>query len=143
MVDTLWKNAIPDWLVPWIAETQANDVSCRWSLFAFSRGAAWGAIVAADVRLTFHRVLLVALYVLPSMDCEREKRKLIVMLSQGEHRFCIAFGSADHWKSDISIQAIQRTCRNITFEGLGHAASLSKAVEVLWEGLFFHANAIR
>ena len=61
-----WRNVVPDWLPKWVAEAQGRGVRCRWGIFGNNRGGAWGAILAADGRLTFHRVLLVAPYILPS-----------------------------------------------------------------------------
>ena len=63
-----WKNPVPDWLVPWLAEAQAADKECKWSICGYSRGAAWGAVVAADPWLTFSRVLLIGPYVLPCLS---------------------------------------------------------------------------
>jgi hypothetical protein len=131
-----WKNAVPDWLLNWVAEAQVDDPSCRWSLFGFSRGAAWGTILADDVRLTFHRVLLVAPYVLPSCS-DVDRHKLTVKLPMYGGDLCIAFGSADPWKACSLFQAIQQTCRSKVFEGIGHQTSLAKAVQELWEGLIF------
>ena len=140
-----WKNGVPDWLLNWVAEAQVDDASCRWSLFGFSRGAAWGAILAADVRLTFHRVLLVAPYVLPSCS-DSDRHKLTVNLPMyrrgaGGPGFrddlCIASGSEDPWPPCVFfLPTIQQTCRSIVFEGVGHPASLAKGVE-LWNNLLF------
>ena len=131
-----WKNGVPDWLVNWVAETQANDVSCRWSLFGFSRGAAWGGLLAADVRLRFHRVLLVAPYVLPSCSAD-DRLQLKARLPMYERNLLIVFGSADPWQPCSLIQEIKQTSGSRVFEGLGHEASLAKAVQELWLGLFF------
>ena len=131
-----WKNAVADWLLNWVAEAQVDDPSRRWSLFGFSRGAAWGAILALDVRLTFHRVLLVAPYVLPSCS-DHDRHKLTVKLPKYGHDLCIVFGTADPWQPCILIKTIQQTCRNMIFEGLGHEASMAKGVQELWTGLVF------
>lgn len=136
-----WKNGVPDWLVNWVAETQVNDASCRWSLFGFSRGAAWGALLAADVQLRFHRVLLVAPYVLPSCSPD-DRHKLTARLPMYERNLLIAFGSADSTKLEVIslIQEIQQTSGRTAvceFEGLGHKASLARAVQEFWRGLFY------
>jgi len=130
-----WKNAVADWLGNWVAEAQAYHPA-QWSLFGFSRGAAWGSILAIDVRLAFHRVLLVAPYVLPSCS-EQEKDTLTKRLPQYGTNLCIVFGTADPWPVDPLIQRIQDTCRSINFPDLGHEASMTKGVQELWRGLVF------
>ena len=131
-----WKNGVPDWLVKWVSEIQVKDASCQWSLFGFSRGAAWGALLAADARLQFHRVLLVAPYVLPSRSHEDEC-KLKARLPMYKGNLLIAFGSADPWPPFSLIQEIIKTSRHRVFDGAGHEASLAKAVQECWPGLFY------
>ena len=131
-----WKNNVPDWLLNWVAEAQADDASCQWSLFGFSRGAAWGAILAADVNVRFHRVLLVAPYVLPCLS-NSDRQKLEMRLPMYKHNLYITFGSTDPWKPCTLIQTIQQNCHNMVFEGLGHEESLAKAAQKLWRGLVF------
>lgn len=131
-----WKNDVPDWLLNWVAQAQVNDVSCQWCLCGVSRGAAWGAILAADVRLTFRRCLLVAPYVLPSCS-DRCRGMLTVRLPTYKKNLCIAFGSADPWQPCNVFQQIQQSCRSRVFEGLGHDESIRQGVQDLWKGLMF------
>ena len=130
-----WRNEVPDWLVNWAIEAQAADNS-RWSLFGFSRGACWGAAIAADVRLHFHRVALVAPYILPRWS-EEQTSQLCVRLRQKGNNLCIAFGSRDHWQPCSVVQLIQEACASLVFEGLDHQESLRAGVQALWHGLFF------
>ena len=133
-----WKNDVPDWLLNWVAAAQRNDVKCTWSLFCFSRGAAWGAILAADVRLNFHRVLLAAPYVLPSYNHGPGHRmRLTERLPLYGHNLCIAFGTEDPWKPCSLIEGVQQTCIHKVFQGLGHEATLAKCVQEFWSGLLF------
>ena len=133
-----WKNDVPDWLLNWVAAAQRNDAKCTWSLFCFSRGAAWGAILAADVRLNFHRVLLAAPYVLPSYNHDPGHRmRLTERLPLYGHNLCIAFGTEDPWKPCSLIEDVQRTCIHQVFQGLGHEATLAKCVQEFWNELLF------
>ena len=133
-----WKNDVPAWLPNWVAAAQKNDAENTWSLFGFSRGAAWGAILAADVRLNFHRVALVAPYVLPSYNHDPgHRKKLTDRLPLYRHNLCIAFGTEDTWKPCSLIEGVKRTCSHTVFQGLGHKASLAKGVQELWTGLLF------
>ena len=131
-----WKNEVPDWLLNWAIEAQQAEDNSRWSLFGFSRGACWGAAMASDVRLRFHRVVLVAPYVLPRWG-EQQTRKLCARLPQYGNNLYIAFGSRDPWPPCTVIEFLQRTSRSEVFEGLNHEESLGACVQALWSGLCF------
>ena len=94
----------------------------QWSIFGFSRGAAWSTKLAADPTLKFHRVLLVAPYVLPSLS-ESDKGQIAMRLPLYKEDLMTCFGSRDHWPPSELIQQIQKTCCNKVFEGMGHEAS--------------------
>jgi len=133
-----WRNGVPDWLIDWIKEKQAEDIS-QWSLVGFSRGAAWGAIVAADARLAFHRVLLVAPYILPRSTHEPGfMERLEKILRKYNKRLRIVFGSEDTWRPCELVQRIQDTsgCISDSYIGLGHTESFYEASRTLWCALF-------
>ena len=133
-----FKNEVPGWLIDWIMQKQAGDTS-RWSLVGFSRGAAWGAIVAADARLTFHRVLLVGPYILPQSKREQGFiERLVTTLPKYNHKLCIVFGSADPWQPCDLVRRIQDTsgCLSYLYPGLGQKESFSAASRRLWRRLF-------
>ena len=138
-----WTNDVPDWLLKWVAKAQVDDASCQWCLFGFSRGAAWGAILAADVNVTFHRVLLVAPYVLPSLSTN-DRQKLETRLPKYKHNLYIAVGSKDVWKpytiallEAIHIDPNDPLIQTIVFEGVDHWESLEKAAQKLWKKHFY------
>ena len=133
-----FKNEVPGWLIDWIMQKQAEDTS-RWSLVGFSRGAAWGAIVAVDARLTFHRVLLVGPYILPQSKREQGFiERLVTTLPKYNHKLCIVFGSADPWQPCDLVRRIQDTsgCLSYLYPGLGQKESFSAASRRLWRRLF-------
>ena len=128
----------PGWLLDWLAAEQDDEQISRWAFCGFSRGAAWGAILAADVRLNFHRVLLAAPYVLPSYNHGPGHRmRLTERLPLYGHNLCIAFGTEDPWKPCSLIEGVQRTCIHKVFQGLGHEATLAKRVQECWNELLF------
>ena len=125
-----WRNPFPEWLAEWVENRQADDASLTWSLFGFSRGAAWGAILAARVR--FHRVVLVAPYVLPSRG---DHEAIYKNLAKYNGNLYITVGSEDYWKKWTTgmIEATKGTCPHMELEGVGHEGSLRPSVHHLWK----------
>ena len=127
-----WKNDIPDNLWEWVAEAQRGNSRIAWTLYGGSRGGAWGAILAADPRLRWSQVILVAPYVLP----RRRDQPLAVGLRRLEKRLRVAFGTADDWLADtrsfVDQCGIRDTCVMEGFSGLKHDASLKEGEE-LWK----------
>ena len=135
---TPWKNTPPDWLSTWVAKVQVDAPRCRWSLVGFSRGAAWALILAANERLNFHRVLVVAPYAFPS--CTHHERENIIA-AFGRRRpgtFCVAFGSKDQWQPDKMMNMIKKGLQTHLWrilEDANHETSLERAMDELWDGV--------
>ena len=131
-----WKNDVPLGLLAWVADAQREDTSCRWCVYGESRGAAWAAILAADVKLVWSRVLLVAPYVLP----KRCPQDLSVRLPGYGKTVCVAVGEQDTWRpyTDRFLDdcAIRGTCCIQVFPYLGHDESLRRGKE-MWPELLF------
>ena len=96
---------------------------------------AWVAILAADVRLVWSQVLLVAPYVLPCRDAQ----PMAVGLQRLGERLQIRVGQADEWLPAtykfVEDCAISGTCDFQIFSGLAHEASLREG-EALWKRCF-------
>ena len=129
-----WKTPIPKWLIDFIANEQRNDGDCRWSLFGFSLGAAWGALLAAE--FVFAYVVLVA----PFLVNEGDSRKLMQKLPAYSDQLIIVVGSEDAWSADRSKetfyfrQVVERSCPKcqcFDIDGIGHEGSLDHAVQKL------------
>ena len=105
------------------------------TIYGGSRGGAWAAIFAADVRLVWSRVLLVAPYVVPCRDAQ----PMAVGLQRLGERLQIRVGQADEWLPAtykfVEDCAISRTCDFQIFSGLAHEASLRER-EDLWTRAF-------
>ena len=129
-----WRDGVPEWLSSWVVRAQAESVACRWSLCGLSRGAAWGLTLAADEKLHFHRVLLVAPYVLPSCS-ERFVGMVLQRCLLYGNNLCIVFGSREEWQPCDVIRTIQRSCLSCTLDGLRHLPSLRQGPQRLWSGL--------
>ena len=135
-----WTNKPPSWISWWVANEQAKAPRRRWSLVGFSRGAAWALILAAEKRLIFHRVLVVAPYALPSCTDHEQKEIIAALGSRGPATLCVAFGSEDYWKPDEMMKTIQGRLETHlwrTLEGKGHETSLAAAMRLLWPGVTY------
>ena len=126
-----WKKDIPNNLWEWVAEAQGRMSRVAWTLYGGSRGGAWGAILAADARLTWSRVILVAPYVLP---CRREEPP--VGLQRLEKRLRVAFGTDDAWllatQRFLDQCGIRWTSWIEGYSDLNHDAVLKQGEHLLW-----------
>ena len=84
--------------------------------------------LAAEVALTFHRIILVAPYVLPCCS-DVVRGKMITRLPMYGHNLVFAYGENDPWPPCNFIQEIRLQCHSIVFSGVGHEASLAKGLE--------------
>ena len=130
-----WRKDIPPQLREWVALAQGENPRIQWCLYGGSRGGAWAAILAADVRLVWSQVLLVAPYVVPCRDAQ----PMAVGLQRLGERLQIRVGQADEWLPAtykfVEDCAISGTCDFQIFSGLAHDASLREG-GALWKRLF-------
>ena len=112
-------------------EAQNGKPRIKWTLYGGSRGGVWGAILAADARLTWSRVILVAPYVLP---CRREEPP--VGLRRLGERLRVAFGTDDAWllatQRFLDQCGIRWTCWIEGYSDLNHDAVLKQGEHLLW-----------
>ena len=135
-----WKNRPPDWLSSWVANEQVIAPRRRWSLVGFSRGAAWALILAAEERLFFDRVLVVAPYKIPSFTDPEQEKIIAAVGGRRPGTLCVAFGSNDYWGIDPMMKKIKEILEAHlwrTLEGKGHETSLAPAMSSLWPGVIW------
>jgi pimeloyl-ACP methyl ester carboxylesterase len=148
---TPWKNDFPNWLPGWVARMQHCRPRVVWSVFGFSRGAAWAAEIATEPGLKFHSVVLVAPYVLPRHSAPlgspktQVQTRLETMLPEYKHQLLIVFGENDehgtwerplyNYASTQLMRHIRPHCCDVVIPRANHDGSLRLAAKEYWPPL--------
>ena len=133
-----WRQEMPEWITTWITHLMEQHGDFKWSLYGFSRGAAWGLQISAEIH-GFSFVLLVAPYLLPKI---REEKGPIIAdhcRSLGaRNALVIVYGKRDEWypheskKEHELIWSIFRSCEFTEYENCNHAHSKEEALKDFW-----------
>ena len=133
-----WKQEPPVWITNWIKHLMEQHGDCKWSLCGFSRGAAWGLQISAEIN-SFSFVLLVAPYLLPKIKSEKGPIIADHCRSLGaRNALVIVYGKRDEWYPDESVKeheliwSIFRSCQFTEYENCDHAHSKEKALTAFW-----------
>ena len=127
-----WKNEVEAWLFEWVASLQmAHASDTKWVLMGFSRGAAWGLKLSAQLR--FDRVLLVASYMIPQWDYTQWtdiENALIQKYTNNDIMFL--YGGADPWRDHASCKQVKALAsdhfRLDNTDNCGHEGSKTHAM---------------
>ena len=109
---TPWRNEMPTWIPEWVHFLQSQaPKETQWSLMGFSRGASWGVSLLSQPDVTFHKVLLVAPYMLPRWS-EAHKAQILRALGASGLRARLVCGERDHWRADCLrlLDEVSKSC---------------------------------
>ena len=97
-----WRNEMPTWIPEWVRFCRScAPMETQWSLMGFSRGASWGLSLLSQPDVTFHKVLLVAPYMLPRWEeLELHRAQILSALRVSGPRARLVWGARDEWLGD-------------------------------------------
>ena len=131
---TPWRNEMPTWIPEWVHFLQSQaPKETQWSLMGFSRGASWGVSLLSQPDVTFHKVLLVAPYMLPRWS-EAHKAQILRALGASGLRARLVWGERDHWRADCLrlLHEVSRSCDVRCAQQCDHEQSLNFVYSQGW-----------
>ena len=131
-----WRNPIPALMFEWLIAMQqaTKDKPVVWSLFGFSRGAAWGLEIAAHLGLTFHSVLLVAPFFIPRLSAE-EQQGIGARLARLKQNILMVWGERDPWQPCEILKRISQAGSFSFVPGIGHEESRRYCIDTFFKRL--------